>query len=107
MAQVNIRIEDGLKEKADELFEALGINMTTAFNMFIKSSIRQKGIPFSLNLDISNNDIKINSKKRKYSSRCIIEPDKSKKPVFGCMKDSIEIPLDFYEPLDEMKEYMY
>jgi len=51
MAQVNIRIDDNLKEKADVLFEELGLNLTTAFTMFIKAAIRQNGIPFEINLD--------------------------------------------------------
>jgi len=48
MAQVNIRIDDGLKEKADVLFDELGLNMTTAFTMFVRQSIRQGGIPFEI-----------------------------------------------------------
>jgi len=51
MAQVNIRIDDDLKERADLLFEELGMNMTTAFTIFVKASVRQRGIPFELNLD--------------------------------------------------------
>jgi len=51
MAQVNIRIDDELKEKADALFDGLGLNMTTAFNIFIKAVVRHQGIPFDLNLD--------------------------------------------------------
>ena len=48
MVQVNIRIDDKLKEKADILFDEFGLNMTIAINMFIKASIRQKGIPYEL-----------------------------------------------------------
>ena len=48
MAQVNIRIDDNLKEKADSLFEELGLNMTTAINMFVRQVIRQGGIPFEI-----------------------------------------------------------
>jgi len=51
MAQVNIRIDDGLKEKAEALFDDLGLNMSTAFNVFIKTAIRHKAIPFYLALD--------------------------------------------------------
>ena len=51
MAQVNIRIDDELKNKADALFNELGMNMTTAFTMFIKAALRQNGIPFELNID--------------------------------------------------------
>jgi len=48
MAQVNIRIDDGLKEKADNLFEELGLSMTTAFTMFVRQTVRQGGIPFEI-----------------------------------------------------------
>ena len=48
MAQVNIRIDDELKTSADNIFEELGINMTTAFTMFIRQTIRQGGIPFEI-----------------------------------------------------------
>jgi DNA-damage-inducible protein J len=44
MAQVNIRIDDDLKTRADNIFDELGLNMTTAFTMFI----RQGGIPFEI-----------------------------------------------------------
>ena len=46
MAQVNIRIDDNIKEKADSLFEDMGINMTTAVNIFVRQVIRQGGLPF-------------------------------------------------------------
>jgi len=52
MAQVNIRIDDGLKEEADSLFDELGLNMTTAFTMFVRQSVRQGGIPFDITTNI-------------------------------------------------------
>ena len=48
MAQVNILIDDNLKEKADSLFEELGLNMATAVNMFVRQVVRQGGIPFEI-----------------------------------------------------------
>jgi len=48
MAQVNIRIDDNLKEKADFLFEELGLNMTTAINIFVRQVVRQGRIPFDI-----------------------------------------------------------
>ena len=53
MAQVNIRMDDSLKEKADRLFEDLGLNMTTAVNMFVRQVIRQGGIPFEITTKIT------------------------------------------------------
>jgi len=51
MAQVNIRLDDGLKEKADLLFEELGLNMTTAVNIFVRQVVRQGGIPFDITVN--------------------------------------------------------
>lgn len=48
MAQVNIRLDDDLKNRADELFEELGLNMTTAVTMFVRQSVREGGIPFDV-----------------------------------------------------------
>lgn len=48
MAQVNIRIDDDVKTKADKLFGELGLNMSTAVNIFLKQSLRQGGIPFEI-----------------------------------------------------------
>ena len=45
MAQINIRIDDELKVRADHIFEELGLNMTTAF---IHQTVRQGGIPFEI-----------------------------------------------------------
>ena len=52
MAQVNIRIDDNLKEKADSLFDELGLNMTTAINIFVKQVVRQGRIPFDITTHI-------------------------------------------------------
>lgn len=52
MAQVNIRIDDALKERADKLFNELGLNMTTAFNIFVRQTVRQGGIPFEITTNV-------------------------------------------------------
>lgn len=48
MASVNvtIRMDANDKTKAEKLFSELGLTMNAAFNMFIKQSIREQGIPF-------------------------------------------------------------
>ena len=48
MAQINIRIDDDLKARADTLFEELGLNMTTAFTIFVRQTVRQGAIPFEI-----------------------------------------------------------
>lgn len=51
-----IRMDKELKKAADELFRSLGMNMTTAVNVFLRQSVRQGKIPFevSLNSDSEN-----------------------------------------------------
>lgn len=51
---LNIRMDKNLKKQAEELFAEFGINMTTAINMFLKQSVRQRGIPFELTLNTPN-----------------------------------------------------
>jgi len=45
---VSIRVDDGLKKQAEELFADLGLNMTTALTMFLRQAIRTQGIPFEI-----------------------------------------------------------
>ena len=51
---INFRIDRKTKKEAEELFEDLGLNMTTALTMFIKASIRDQGIPFDVERKIPN-----------------------------------------------------
>ena len=48
---MNIRMDSEVKKQAQELFAQFGLDMTTAVNMFLRQSIRQRGIPFTLQLD--------------------------------------------------------
>lgn len=51
---LNIRTEKDIKEQAELIFSELGLNMTTAINMFLRTTIREQGIPFALKLDVPN-----------------------------------------------------
>lgn len=93
---INISIDSELNDKAQSIFDALGIDISTAINMLLRKAIYQEDTAFELK-----------NKNEDEDSIYLIKPDTSKTPVFGCMKDSIEIPADFDEPLEEMKEYMY
>lgn len=56
MAQtnVNIRMDETLKRQFDHLCNELGLNMSTAFNIFAKTMVRQQKIPFEVSLDVPN-----------------------------------------------------
>ncbi|MBQ3692318.1 MAG: type II toxin-antitoxin system RelB/DinJ family antitoxin [Clostridia bacterium] len=51
---LNIRTDKAVKEQAEAIFVELGMSMTTAINLFLRSAIRENGIPFSLKLDVPN-----------------------------------------------------
>ena len=51
---LNIRTDKDIKYQAEENYNKLGLNMTTAINMFLRTAIREHGIPFELKLDVPN-----------------------------------------------------
>ena len=50
MAQTNltIRIDDNIKQEAETLFNRIGLNMSSAINVFFRQAIREQAIPFEL-----------------------------------------------------------
>ena len=48
---ISIRMDSDLKAQADALFSELGMNLTTAFNIFVRQSIREGGIPVELSIN--------------------------------------------------------
>ena len=51
---VSIRIDKDLKAKSEQLFDELGLNMSSAFTIFLKQSVRENGLPFAVNLNTPN-----------------------------------------------------
>ena len=51
---LNIRIDEKLKHDAEAIFSELGLNMSTALNMFLRYSVRYGGIPFELRIEKPN-----------------------------------------------------
>ena len=84
MAQVNIRLDDGLKEKADVLFAELGLNMTTAFNIFVRQVVRQGGIPFEITV---NTDPFYNTENMKVLRQSINEANEGKLTAHELIED--------------------
>lgn len=51
---VTIRVDEELKKQADSLFSDLGMNLSTAFNIFLKQSVREQGMPFVISKNVPN-----------------------------------------------------
>lgn len=47
---ISIRMDVELKARAEELFAALGMNISTAFNIFVRQALREGKIPFEISL---------------------------------------------------------
>lgn len=53
---ISIRMDSDLKEQADALFAELGMNLSTAFNIFVRQSLREGGIPFEIRTERPNKE---------------------------------------------------
>jgi DNA-damage-inducible protein J len=86
ISDINIRVDSEIKAQAQNVFAMLGMDMSTAVNIFLQQSVRQNGMPFDP----------------------ITPPQQParKTPKLGCMKGKIWMADDFDAPLDDFKDYM-
>ena len=47
---IQVRVEDELKTKSDELFRSLGTDTTSAIRIFLTQSIMNNGFPFEIKI---------------------------------------------------------
>jgi DNA-damage-inducible protein J len=84
MSNINIRVDADVKQKAQEMFGALGLDMSTAINIFLRQSIQSRGIPFPV----------------------VERVKKARTPHLGGWEGKIWMADDFDAPLDDFEEYM-
>ena len=53
---ISIRMDSDLKAQADALFGELGMNISTAFNIFVRQALREGRIPFEISLNQPNRE---------------------------------------------------
>ena len=51
MAQINLRVDDNLKSSEERTLNDIGLSMSTAINIFLKTVVRENRIPFELSAD--------------------------------------------------------
>ncbi|OZG59352.1 XRE family transcriptional regulator [Bifidobacterium tissieri] len=49
--RVNFRTDEETKKEASAVFDILGIDMSTALNMFLKQTIRDQSLPFTPSIE--------------------------------------------------------
>lgn len=56
MINVNIRMDESLKQQFEFYCNEIGLNMTSAVNVFARAVVREGGIPFDLKVHLPNAD---------------------------------------------------
>ena len=58
MAKVstNVSLDADIKKEAQKLFAELGMDLSTAINIFIRQALRQRSIPFEITADVPNEE---------------------------------------------------
>lgn len=51
---MSIRMDTELKKQAEAMLASMGLNMTTAMNIYLRQIVRQGKIPFEIATDIPN-----------------------------------------------------
>jgi len=88
---ITIQTDSEIKAKAQEIFAILGLDMTSAVNLFLRQTVHRNDLPFGLTTQEPQPEKK---------------PKMSREEVFGCMRGQFNIPDDFDAPLEDFKEYM-
>ncbi|GHU69623.1 hypothetical protein FACS1894184_13930 [Clostridia bacterium] len=83
-ANINVRTDAVLKEKAQALLSTLGLDMTTAINIFLNQLVIRNAIPFLVGMPSTS----------------------PKSRQLGGMEGKIWVADDFDAPLEDFKEYM-
>ena len=52
----SVRMDSDIKKQCEAIYGELGINLTTAINVFLRQSLRVGGFPFDVRLEQPNRD---------------------------------------------------
>jgi len=106
--RVTVRVDRGLKDSADNLFEQLGLNMTTAFNVFLRKAVDENAIPFPVSIKstgfgtgLSSDDIT-----RAFSDTVYRETSRNAKQGFPIARYDVDARRAYLENADGSREYV-
>ena len=90
-ANINVRTDAEIKAQAQKIFESIGLDLSTAVNLFLKQTVKANNLPFTVGMSYAYPAEKVTAKR---VSR------------YGVWKGKYSLPEDFDAPLDDFKEYM-
>jgi DNA-damage-inducible protein J len=86
---INVRTDSDVKSQAQKIFDELGLDMTTAINLFLRQTVRERDLPFVLS-----------AKPQPVRARGALAYPR------GSMKGRMWVAEDFDAPLPDFAEYM-
>jgi len=110
-ANINIRTDSETKARAQHIFSTLGLDMSTAINIFLRQTVRMNDMPFVLTtqaIQPGNAAKTPNSSISPTLESGSIESNPAGKLPYGrgCMKGKMWMADDFDAPLEDFKDYM-
>jgi DNA-damage-inducible protein J len=75
-SNINVRVDTQLKKDAEELFSDLGLTMSSAITLFLRSAVNNDGIPFEIKR------VQLN----KISEQALAEYDEMKRNPSACKR---------------------
>jgi len=109
---VNVRVDENVKRNVEALFNSMGMNISTAVNMFFRQCLTDEAIPFQprAKRDIHTRVVYEGMGQQGYTRPDLITgvipsdpliPKMPREEVFGCMRGKITMSDDFDEPLED------
>ena len=91
MAQTNItiRIDEDIKKDAESLFAKLGLNMSSAVNVFFRQAVREQAMPFQIK--VKTDEEKYNEYFNEYNMKILAESIAELKAGKGIIKTMAEL----------------
>ena len=90
-ANINVRTDAALKAQAQRVFESIGLDLSTAVNLFLKQTVISNNLPFVVGMSYAYPASKVTAKR---VSR------------YGVWKGKYCLPEGFDAPIDDFMEYM-
>ena len=78
---MSIRLDSEVKEQAQQVINSLGMDMTTAINIFLRQAIQYQGLPFDVRLDESRKLVEVLAD---------LEQNRNMSQSFGSVSDLME-----------------
>ncbi|MDO4290976.1 MAG: hypothetical protein Q4C41_07090 [Eggerthellaceae bacterium] len=91
MATLTVNIDDDVKAAADRLYKSMGMNLTTAVNVFFRKSLQVGGVPFPVTSGVRG---------------VWVDPSTLLHPKRG--EDGVAVlPADWDDPEDDVYDALY